>query len=445
MTVLTTSNRRSHVPDGINDTFSYNFRVDSIDDMSVYVDGVLYEEPFSMTGLGEVAGGNVVFDAAPSGDINDLTLIRIVEIVQGTTYPVLGPFPAPTNELNLDYLTWICQQLSEEIGRALLTPVDVGDTSYEMPVYASGEYWRWDIGEERIVTATLASIGAASVGVDVGDLFELINVGGSAGLPAIVGDDLLVGGSALGDSVAQYTLAEIVDGGLAFPAGFTGTSLAASPNAGWLEQDGSARSMTVYSDLHASLDGMSGLNTGETFTTTFGTDIITDAAHGQIDGNVIRFTTSGGDLPDPLAIDTNYFVRDATTNTFKVALTLGGTAIDLTDNGTGTHTYHDEFLLPDPRGMFPRYWDHGAGVDPDAAGRTDRGDGITGDNNATEQADDVEAHTHNITQKSTYFNNIGSLSSYPSMYNNLSADSGSFGGSTETRPINRYEMPVIKY
>lgn len=55
----------------------------------------------------------------------------------------------------------------------------------------------------------------------------------------------------------------------------------------------------------------------------------------------------------------------------------------------GTH-----FNLPDMRGQHPRVWDHGAGVDPNAATRTDRGDGTTGDHVGTKQADAMQGHKH---------------------------------------------------
>lgn len=45
----------------------------------------------------------------------------------------------------------------------------------------------------------------------------------------------------------------------------------------------------------------------------------------------------------------------------------------------------DHFRLPDYRGLFPRGWDHGRGLDPSASMRTDRGDGTTGDHNGTNQ------------------------------------------------------------
>lgn len=72
----------------------------------------------------------------------------------------------------------------------------------------------------------------------------------------------------------------------------------------------------------------------QTYTADNTTDFITCTAHGFVDGDMVIFEP--GDTPEPLIAKKIYWARDATTNTFKVALTSGGAAIDLTDNGTGT-------------------------------------------------------------------------------------------------------------
>lgn len=54
-------------------------------------------------------------------------------------------------------------------------------------------------------------------------------------------------------------------------------------------------------------------------------------AHGNSDGDTVVFY--GDTVPTPLAAGTVYYVRDATTDTFNVAATLGGTAIPLTTAG----------------------------------------------------------------------------------------------------------------
>lgn len=66
-------------------------------------------------------------------------------------------------------------------------------------------------------------------------------------------------------------------------------------------------------------------------------DTVTLNAHGLVNGNIVSFpsiTTTTG-----ITINTPYYVVGSTTNTFQVSLTLGGSAISLTTDGTGTVAY----------------------------------------------------------------------------------------------------------
>jgi len=73
------------------------------------------------------------------------------------------------------------------------------------------------------------------------------------------------------------------------------------------------------------------------------TDIITSSSHGLSNGDVIT-VASGTTLPAGLSASTYYFIIDADTNTFKVSLLIGGSAVDITDTGTGTHTWYQEVV-----------------------------------------------------------------------------------------------------
>jgi hypothetical protein len=57
-------------------------------------------------------------------------------------------------------------------------------------------------------------------------------------------------------------------------------------------------------------------------------------------GTPVEFTNSGGGLPNPLAADTTYYVVGASGNTIQVSLTYGGGAVNLTTQGTGTHSIY---------------------------------------------------------------------------------------------------------
>ncbi len=57
-----------------------------------------------------------------------------------------------------------------------------------------------------------------------------------------------------------------------------------------------------------------------------------DGAHAMPDGQAV--TVSGTSIPSPLAADTTYYIRDASGAFHKLALTPGGTAIDILSNGS---------------------------------------------------------------------------------------------------------------
>jgi len=79
-------------------------------------------------------------------------------------------------------------------------------------------------------------------------------------------------------------------------------------------------------------------DTSATITADASTDIVTGAT--LISGTVVTFSNLGGALPAPLVAGVRYYARDISGNTFKVASTAGGAAINLTDAGTGTHTVY---------------------------------------------------------------------------------------------------------
>ena len=97
------------------------------------------------------------------------------------------------------------------------------------------------------------------------------------------------------------------------------------------------------------------------------------------------------------------------------------------------------FTLPDLRGKFVRGFDNGAGVDPDAAGRTDRGDGTIGDNVGTNQADAFESHVHTTGDT---LSGAGAAAVGPGAVAVINGR-GAAGG-PETRPVNIGLMGIIK-
>lgn len=70
------------------------------------------------------------------------------------------------------------------------------------------------------------------------------------------------------------------------------------------------------------------------YTVVAATDIFTKTGHGLTDGKTVVILNG----PAPLVAGTTYFVINSTANTFKLSLTSGGTAVDVTADGSGSYT-----------------------------------------------------------------------------------------------------------
>lgn len=73
------------------------------------------------------------------------------------------------------------------------------------------------------------------------------------------------------------------------------------------------------------------------FTAAANTDTLTSAGHGLANRQDVIVRSTGA-LPGGLTADTRYWVRDVTTDTFKLSTTPIGSAINIADAGTGTHS-----------------------------------------------------------------------------------------------------------
>lgn len=74
------------------------------------------------------------------------------------------------------------------------------------------------------------------------------------------------------------------------------------------------------------------------FTVTNATNTLNDADHTLVDGDRVEVSTDGA-LPTGLSAATPYWVVSAASGTFQLSATPGGSAVALTNNGTGNHTW----------------------------------------------------------------------------------------------------------
>lgn len=235
------------------------------------------------------------------------------------------------------------------------------------------------------------------------------------------------------------------------PSGTIIAFMGSTAPVGYLECDGSAISMTTYEALYDVIANDYGLNTGTTFTADNTTETFTASAHGLSNDSVLEVKNSGGALPTGITANTKYYVVNATTDTFQLSASKGGAALAISDNGSGTNTFHNQFLVPDLRGRFLRGWAHGSSTDPDRASRTDRGDGTTGDYVGTLQGSMYGYHAHSHLHSFTIYSLAdgtsiarGSAGGGNAATKYTSTDATPSGGN-ETRPVNINVMFCIKY
>lgn len=483
MTVATTTNRILYNADDSTVAFAFTFPITAESDMVViHTDSSGVETTLMLTTHYAISAspwtsGGTVTTVATYATGETVLLKRVMPLTQATDYVENDPFPAETHEAALDKLTFVTQQIDEENDRAIKLPQSSAFTDLEIPEPESEKVLQWNAAADALQNVDVSSLGALVVTTPFSEsLLDDISAdahwvtlmatitkatarssldvpsNSEAILDSLIdaAGDLIIGTAA--DTPALLPIGTAgqvltVNSGATAPEWVTGApvgSLLAMTDStvpsGYLKLNGPTISMTTYEALYDYYgNAIYGLNAGTNFTADSGTDVITATSHGLSDDDVIELTNSGGALPNGLLADTKYFVITSTANTFQVSTTQGGAAVNFTDNGTGTHSFHEDYALPDFRGEFMRGWDDSAGTDPDAGSRTDRGDGTTGDNVGTKQADEFKAHTHTVDSS----NNAGAKSWYGGTASG-SFNSGSTGGN-ESRPTNINVMYCVKY
>ncbi|HEX5130245.1 MAG TPA: tail fiber protein [Usitatibacter sp.] len=99
-----------------------------------------------------------------------------------------------------------------------------------------------------------------------------------------------------------------------------------------LECDGTAYSRTAFAALFAAL-----VKSATATMTIASPCVVTWTGHGLQNNMPVKFTTTGA-LPTGLTAGRRYWIVNKATDTFQVALTPGGTAINTSGSQSGTHT-----------------------------------------------------------------------------------------------------------
>jgi len=158
MTVTNTSSKQAaQAMDGVATQFFFTFQalpekpegilasiVDTTTDIQtdlIYNDGGVDGYTVSVDDDGD--GGSITVNDARSADY-ELTIFREYEELQETNYADYNAFPAETVEDNQDLLTFITQQLSETLSRAMVLPITVTGVDTTLPVPEAGAPIGWN-------------------------------------------------------------------------------------------------------------------------------------------------------------------------------------------------------------------------------------------------------------------------------------------------------------
>lgn len=155
MSFTTETSKLILVGDGVEDTFPYNFLIYDSDHLAVYLDGVVQTTGFTVDGVGDALGGDVIFDTPPAnGTI--ITLNLEVPFTQELAYTQGGKFPSASHEKGLDLNTMLCRRLNEVDSRALLAPQG-GDSTEDLTLPSqtdrASKYLAFDSDGNPVATA----------------------------------------------------------------------------------------------------------------------------------------------------------------------------------------------------------------------------------------------------------------------------------------------------
>lgn len=376
-----------------------------------------------------VDNGNIVLSSSFESDLDDRTLVitREVAYTQERDWIDGGRFNAEEIEAAFDKLTMLTQQnksLLSSSGYVVRFPVTETPTTAFLPAQAvrAGKYLKFDANGEFTTTVSAELItyrGAYTTSRSYlsGDVvFDSSNPTlfyiavadfTSTSLSADISSNNLYSFFDLGDVFTRLTFEDVtISSGWEFSdddrlipyAATELVTVSTDPNQGIKNNYEAVLAPTVNDDEgdDYSIGSMwIDTATNNVYTCTDPTE--TAAVWKKVSNETIAPTSSIpagmlayfpiGTVPTGwLACDGTAYLKASYADLYTALKDGGATCIYGEDTTT--------FNVPDARGQFIRTYDGTAGVDPDKATRTDRGDGTIGNVIGTKQAEDFLAHDH---------------------------------------------------
>lgn len=227
MTVSATAKRKDYTGDSVNMSFGYNWRVLNTTDLRVlvrspagYETTMIYGTDYTLTGLGNVNGGNVLFTVAPVTNAH-ITILPSLTLKQSYSFRNQAEFYGAKHEDAYDYVVMCMQQMNEVLGRAIVLPasfVTSGLLTNPVPGYALG------VNATGDALTFVPNTGADQYAV-LGDYNSLLNGAGRIGYTY----GLVYGANTVGKRLNDLT-DTLIPGYIQRPSVKTGTTTGTSPN-----------------------------------------------------------------------------------------------------------------------------------------------------------------------------------------------------------------------
>lgn len=168
MTVSTEDFRWTYTSTG-GTTYQYLNKILTQDDLTVYASSVLKTvgTDYTVDGVGDDAGGNVVFLAAPAAGTTILITKDGVAFTQDHDYTENDPFPAASHEDALDKQTNLAQKIWDYVRRSVKVAITSTLTDLELPTPSAGKYLGWNdtgTGFSNLVPTALGVISDDAYG-----------------------------------------------------------------------------------------------------------------------------------------------------------------------------------------------------------------------------------------------------------------------------------------
>lgn len=165
MTVPVQTPFQSSVANGVTTVFPYGFMIASANDLAVTLDGVLQTSGFTVSGVGNPAGGNVTFSVAPA---NGVSVVRYLSPVlrRETDYQQFGDWLATVVNLDFDRLWLAVQAVWQRLSRTMrLSDYDTSGADLTLPTPSPLKFWRWNATATELESVDV--VGQGSIGLPI--------------------------------------------------------------------------------------------------------------------------------------------------------------------------------------------------------------------------------------------------------------------------------------